>query len=127
MRALHLLLGSVALALALAGLLLPLVPATPFALLASWSFARSSPRLAAWIQRWPWIGPALADWNLHRALRPHTRRLAWLSIALGVTISLAYGDLTPTQGAAVCCGAALASLIVARLPLLETARSSPAC
>ncbi|MBM3989283.1 MAG: DUF454 domain-containing protein [Planctomycetes bacterium] len=120
MRALHLLLGGVALLLAVLGVLLPLVPATPFALLASWSFARSSPRLAAWIQRLPCIGPALADWNLHHGIRRRTRCVAWLGLALGVTISLVCGDFAPMQVAAVCCGAALGALIVARLPLLET-------
>jgi len=127
MRALHLVLGSVALALAFAGLMLPLLPATPFALLASWSFTRSSPRLAAWLHRAPCIGAVLADWQALRAIRPRVRHVAWLAIALGVTLSLALGDLEPARVALLCSAAALGALVVARLPLLETAENTSAC
>ena len=41
------LLGVAALGAAIAGLVLPLWPTTPFAILAAWAFARSSPELEA--------------------------------------------------------------------------------
>lgn len=127
MRALHFTLGSLALVLAFAGAVLPLLPATPFALLASWSFARSSPRFAVWLQRLRWIGPVLADWERHRAIRPHVRWVAWLGLALGVSASLASGAIDGTRVPLVLSCAALAALVVARLPVLRPAQTTHAC
>ncbi|MBI1381384.1 MAG: DUF454 family protein [Planctomycetaceae bacterium] len=60
------------------GLFLPLLPTTPFLLLAAWCFDRSSPRLHGWLLRQPVLGPLLADWRAHGVIRP---RAKWLSTA----------------------------------------------
>jgi len=127
MRALHFTLGSLALVLAFAGAVLPLLPATPFALLASWSFARSSPRFAAALQRLRWIGPVLADWERHRAIRPHVRWVAWLGLLFGVGASLASGADDRTSLPLLLSCAVLAALVVARLPVIRPARTTQAC
>lgn len=61
------------------GLFLPLLPTTPFLLLAAWCFDRSSPRLHGWLLRQPVLGPLLADWRAHGVIRP---RAKWLSTVL---------------------------------------------
>ena len=61
------------------GLFLPLLPTTPFLLLAAWCFDRSSPRLHGWLLRQPVLGPLLADWRAHGVIRP---RAKWLSSVL---------------------------------------------
>lgn len=127
MRTLHFLLGSLATALAFAGLVLPFLPATPFALLASWCFARSSPRLAARLHKLRWIGPVLADWEAYRGIRPHVRRVAWLGLALGVTATLATRPLEPADIALLLSCAALAALLVARLRVVGPAQVARAC
>lgn len=127
MRTLHFLLGSLAVALALAGLVLPLLPATPFALLASWCYARSSPRLAARLHRLRWIGPVLADWEQHRGIRPQVRRIAWLGLALGVIATWATNPLAPAQISLLLSCAALAALLVARLRVVDPAQVARAC
>lgn len=62
------LIGSLALVLASVGLVLPLLPTTPFVLLAAWAFARGAPSLHARIDRHPRFGPLLRDWENRRAI-----------------------------------------------------------
>jgi len=50
------------------GLLLPLVPTTPFLLLALWAANRSSPRLARRIRRNRHFAPVLHAWENGRAI-----------------------------------------------------------
>ena len=71
-----------------AGAVLPLVPTTPFLLVAAWAASRSSPRLHAWLYAHPRFGPLLRDWRDHRALRPRAKRAALLLIAASWVIML---------------------------------------
>lgn len=80
--------GALALALGVAGIVLPLLPTTPFVLLAAWCFARSSPRLHDWLVTHPRFGPLILNWTEHGAIPPRAKRLALLAIAATFTISL---------------------------------------
>jgi uncharacterized membrane protein YbaN (DUF454 family) len=61
--------GLTCVGLAVVGAILPLVPTTPFLLLASWCFFRGSPRMHAWLHRSKWFGPTLDDWDHYRGIR----------------------------------------------------------
>jgi uncharacterized protein len=93
-RAAWLVSGLVALALGLLGIVLPLLPTTPFLLLATFCFARSSPALHDWIVHHPRLGPPIHDWRNHGAIsgKAKTAAVAMLAFAL-VTGILA--DLGP--------------------------------
>ncbi len=121
MRLVFLALGSTSLALGIAGALLPLLPTTPFVLLASWCFLRSSPALDARLRRLPWLGAMLTDWERHRAIRPEVRRLALLGMALGVTTSLAWGALDTLGMLAMLTLAGVGATVILRLRVLATA------
>lgn len=84
--------GWLAVAMAALGALLPLLPTTPFALLAAACFARSSPRWHAWLLSTPLLGPALSDWQAGRGI-PRRAKLAalvllWPSILLAATAAV---------------------------------------
>lgn len=76
MRIAWLIVGILATACGIAGIVLPLVPTTPFLLLAAFAFARSSPALHEWLVTHPRLGPPLADWRAHGAIARRTKMLA---------------------------------------------------
>lgn len=80
-RRLWLALALVFVGLGSAGAVLPLVPTTPFLLLAAFCASRSSPRLHAWLYSHPRFGPLLRDWRDHRAIRPRAKIAALLLLA----------------------------------------------
>ncbi len=55
-------------ALGAAGAVLPLLPATPFLLLAAWAAPKGSPQLGVWLHRHRLLGPVLRAWREQRAV-----------------------------------------------------------
>ncbi|HSR71011.1 MAG TPA: YbaN family protein [Kiloniellales bacterium] len=84
--------------LASAGVVLPLVPTTPFLLVAAWAAARSSPELQLWLLQHPRFGPLLRDWQEHRALRPRVKIVALLLIAASWVVTLATIESAVARG-----------------------------
>lgn len=81
--------GVLALVLGLVGVVLPLLPTTPFLLLAAFCFYHGSARLHRWLESRPWIGEQLRLWREQRAVSRTTRRAAliYLWLAIGITVS----------------------------------------
>lgn len=81
-------LGWLSVALGILGVFLPLLPTTPFMLLAAGCFARSSERFYRWITSHPRFGPMIADYLAGKGLPLRVKLLAisllWLSILVGV-------------------------------------------
>lgn len=67
-RILLIIVGWISIVLATFGLLLPLLPTTPFLLLAVWCFSRSSPRFHHWLLYHSWFGQYIRYWQQHKAL-----------------------------------------------------------
>jgi uncharacterized membrane protein YbaN (DUF454 family) len=86
--------GLLCVGLAVLGVFLPLLPATPFLLLAAACFARSSERLHAWMLRHRHFGPLLRDWETQRAIRPRAKRAATAAILLSAALTFALAQLT---------------------------------
>jgi len=87
--------GCFCVALAVIGIVLPLLPTVPFLLLAAFCFARSSEKLHNWLITHDKLGPPIAEWNKNGAISLTAKRYATLSIALVYSISLIAG-LRPT-------------------------------
>jgi len=93
-RLIWLLLGLVSIALGMAGVFLPLLPTTPFLLLAAFCFARSSPRLHDWLVSHRHFGPLIDNWRRHGSIDRRTKRVALVVIA--ATLALSVGlDVAP--------------------------------
>lgn len=87
-RWLLLALAIVSLGLGIAGIFLPILPTTPFVLLAAWAAARSSPRLSAWLESHPRFGPVLRDWRTSGVVRRRTKWTATVVMAGSAVIIL---------------------------------------
>jgi uncharacterized membrane protein YbaN (DUF454 family) len=85
LRWLYLALGGLFFGLGVIGVLLPLVPTTPFMLLALWAFTRSSRRLESWLLAHRRFGPPLRRWREHRVVPLRAKLVAWGSMALSLT------------------------------------------
>jgi uncharacterized membrane protein YbaN (DUF454 family) len=81
-------LGTLFVGLGIAGIILPLLPATPFLLLASACYLRGSDRLHSWLMNHRLMGPYLRNFKEHRAM-PMSAKVAtivvlWVSIIASI-------------------------------------------
>jgi hypothetical protein len=91
MRILWLALGLGFLVLGLIGAVLPVLPTTPFLLVAAACFARSSPRLHGWLLNHALFGPPIRNWQENGAISVRAKTLAVGSMAVVFAISLVAG------------------------------------
>lgn len=87
-RGTWLILGLLCVALGLVGAFLPILPTTPFLLLAAFCFARSSKRLHAWLINHKIFGPPISDWQEKGAISRPAKRLAIVSMVAVFSLSI---------------------------------------
>lgn len=73
-------------ALGVVGALLPVMPTTIFIILAAGCFARSSPRLEAWLLDHRVFGPTLKRWRERGAIPPAAKAMACTGMAVGFLV-----------------------------------------
>lgn len=101
--------GWVSLALGIAGIPLPLLPTTPFLLLAAFCFAEGSDRLHDWLVNHVHFGPPIRRWREHRAISRRTKWVGSLSLLVILAASFLFdapGWLIGVQGLVVVVGGA---------------------
>lgn len=116
-RLLWLAAGSLSLAAGVVGIVLPLLPTTPFVLLAAFCFSRGSERCERWLVEHPRLGPMVRDWREHHAVPLRAKQLAWVMMTIG---SVWAGFVLPVKVAwlpALCCAAV--AVWMWRLPTRE--------
>lgn len=86
-RALFIVLGLIAVALAFVGVFVPGMPTTVFVIIASYFFVRSSPRLDAWLHRNRWLGPSLKRYRETGGMDVRSKTIALAAMWVGLTIS----------------------------------------
>ena len=90
MRIFFIILGSVCVFLAGLGVLLPGLPATPFLLLASYAFARSSKRMHDWLINNKVFGPILSDFLDRKGIRLHIKIISLVLMWGMMVLSVVY-------------------------------------
>ena len=118
-RLLYLLLGGGFFALAALGALLPLLPTTPFLLLASYFLVRSSPRLNDKLLASRTFGPLLRDWQRHRAVQPRLKHATLIVMPAAVFASAYFGNLGPVGLAVLLSLGLIGFVVVARLRVIR--------
>jgi len=78
-------------AVAVVGVVLPLLPTTPFVLLAAYFASKGSPAFAQWLEGHPRFGPAIEQWRHRRAIPARAKILACSMMAVSWTILLLLG------------------------------------
>ena len=79
--------GVVLIGVAIVGIVVPLLPTTPFLLLAAACFLRGSDRMHRWLTTHRWLGPYITNYQEHRAITNRARVAALLLLwgTLGYT------------------------------------------
>ena len=75
-------LGFLFLGIAVIGVFLPLLPTTPFVLLAAGCFAQSSERMHRWIMANETFGPMVRDWEEKRCVSCRVKAIAIASMTI---------------------------------------------
>lgn len=90
-RAIWVIIGCLALGLGAIGVALPVLPTTPFVLLAAFAFAKGSPRLRDKLLQHHIFGPIIRDWNAKGAIAPRYKTLALAMMAAAFLASVLFG------------------------------------
>ena len=68
------------------GAFVPIIPTTPFMILAAFLFSKSSPKFHAWILSLPIAGPAIQEWGQHRVVRKRAKVLCATMILISLSL-----------------------------------------
>lgn len=79
-------LGFVCVGLGMLGAFLPVLPTTPFLLIALWAFSRSSRRFHHWLYTHPRFGSRLREWHEHGTIPVKVKVSAVSAMAISFSI-----------------------------------------
>ncbi|MFQ3250264.1 MAG: uncharacterized membrane protein YbaN (DUF454 family) [Glaciecola sp.] len=83
-------LGWLSLLLGIIGIVLPLLPTTPFVLLAAFCFSKSSPLIHRRLMANKYLGPIIKDWEQNGVIKLRTKWVATITMLLLVSYPLLF-------------------------------------
>ena len=93
MRPFLFVLGWVSFALGFVGVFVPVLPTTPFMLLALWCFSQSSQRFHDWLYGHRVFGPPLRQWHNHRVIPAPAKAVAAVFMLASLVYLFAYATV----------------------------------
>ncbi len=119
-RGLYVGLGLLLVAIGVVGAYLPVLPTTPFLLLATYFLARSWPDMNRRVHRLPVFGTYLREWHEHRGVRLRIKWVATGVAALTAGGGLWFGPLTAIWSQSLVIVLLLAGMVVVwSLPTIQ--------
>ena len=106
--------GVVSLALGAIGVVLPVLPTTPFVILAAFAFGKSTPALQLWLENHQTFGPMIIDWREHGSISPRYKIIAISMMVAAIVLSIAMGVSTIVLAIQAICIIAAGSFILTR-------------
>ena len=91
MRPLLVTIGTLSVGLGVLGMFIPILPTTPFLLLAAACYARSSDRFLHWLLHNPWFGAYIRNYREGRGMPRATKILTLLALWVTLALSAAFG------------------------------------
>ncbi len=89
----YIFLGLLFLVLGFIGLLLPIIPTTPFILVSVWFFARSSKKLENWLVNHKIFGKSIRDWKEKGAISKKAKMSAIPLILFSFSATIYFSEL----------------------------------
>ena len=112
-RTSYVLAGHTSLAIGFVGIFVPLLPTTPFVLLAAVCYSRGSERFHTWLLNHPRFGPMIHAWREHGAIDLRSKVAATVMVVLSISYSVYRLD-PPWNVVALLTGAAVLTFILSR-------------
>jgi uncharacterized membrane protein YbaN (DUF454 family) len=109
-------LGWIFFGLGILGALLPVLPTTPFMLLALWAFSRSSPRFHDWLYHHRVFGPPLRRWKEERVIPRWVKVVAFASMAASTLYVVVFARPPWYALAAMGVVVAAGAIFISRIP-----------
>ena len=118
-RAVLLVVGTASLLIGLIGIVLPILPTTPFLLVTAACYARASTRLYRWLIGQRSLGPIITEWRRSRSLPPGVKVRALVAVIITFALSVILVDATVVRVLLI----ATAVILAAFLYRIPTARA----
>jgi hypothetical protein len=83
--------GTVSVLLGVIGIFVPVLPTTPFLLLAAACYARSCDSCHAWLLEHRWFGNFIRNWHERRGVTRRQKAAAIAFLWAGIALSIAFG------------------------------------
>ena len=106
--------GFCVLGLGFLGVALPVLPTTPFVILAAFAFGKSSPRLQAYLENNKVFGPIIADWQENGAIATRFKIVSIVMMVGAFALSVGRSAPVPVLFVQAACMTLSAAFILSR-------------